>query len=412
MLGCAPEGQATIDGGPSAPQRGPVLFLYAFINLLFVLKYSARVGIDGRVAGASYLAAVALLVWARRRVPTWTVARRLSTPAYWTAVTLVAVALLALMRQFDPAAIRVTRYVAIHDWLTQLLRGDFPYASTVNPSAFPFLFACALPFYLAGDLGLLQIATLFGFAWVCLRAARGSAPLALGSVLLLALSPLFLFEVVVRSELTSNMTLVLLLLSRVELRSGDEVGGRAGVSEPRAHPGALEAVAAGLLLSTRGIVALVYALAFTTVFRRRVAAGAGFALIAVLVFAATLLPFLVWDAGRFVASGPFAIQLSYLPLPLVLAALAVAVAIGWRTGNWRDLHRRVAVLLFAVVAAPFAYFVVTLGWQRVLGGNRFDISYFAFAHAFAIGALARPAPDPAVRRAAAARPPGAATAGS
>lgn len=405
MLGCAPKGQATIDGGPSSPHRGPVLFLYAFINLLFVLKYSARVGIDGGVAGASYLAAVALLAWARRRVAAWAFARRLSAPAYWAAVTLVALTLLALMRQFDPAAIRVTRYVAIHDWLTQLLHGDFPYASTVNPSAFPFLFACALPFYLAGDLGLLQIAAFFGFAWVCLRASRGSRPLALGSVLLLAVSPLFLFEVVVRSELTTNMILVLLLLSRVELLTGDEVGGRAGASGPGAHPRGLEAVAAGLLLSTRGIVVLVYALAFTAVFRRRLAAGAGFALIAVLAFAATLVPFLWWDAGRFMSSGPFAIQLSYLPLPLVLAALAIAVAIGARTGTWRDLHRWVALLLFAVVAAPFSFAVVTLGWQRVLGGDRFDISYFAFAHAFAIGALARPAPDPA------ATPPGAATGG-
>jgi hypothetical protein len=362
---------------PAASRRwGDIVLpsLYLFFNVPFVVKYPVRAGVPVAVAIGSYMMGV-ILVWSVLRALRARVA--VARPG-WTVATGAALAalLLGVMKRFDPAVMRVARHAALDQWISRLLAGEFPYGASATPSSFPFMFAWAMPWYALGDLGLLQIASLVLFAALCASAAGSDQTRALGALVALVGAPIFLYEVVTRSELFSNMVLALLVLVLLE----------------RAHRlRALVpvAVAAGLALSTRGIVAVVGLVALPFRFRREPLAGLGFVAIAALVFLATWVPFLAWDRRDFLQFGPLSIQLSYAPRALVVAAMALALVLGGTARNARDVYRGIVLALAFPVAAVFLYSVATEGWKRVLLEDDFDISYFAFAHTFLIYTVAR-----------------------
>lgn len=361
--------------------RRPALGVLCLLaNAPVAYKYAVRYGAPAWGAVAASLALIALAVALGPRLD-----RRLtrsSRPllAYGVVALALAVAFVAAMKRFDPHTIRVARWLAIESWLGRFARGEYPYGSGELPSSFPFLFFIAWPFRALGDTGYLQIASFALFAVLCARARPGAGRPALRALLPLAVAPIFSYEVVTRSELFSNMTLVIALLAWLEHER----------SRPRGPlRRAAAGIAAGLLLCTRGIVALIYALALTARFKREIPRGIEFAAVCLASCAAVVLPFVVWDPARFLRAGPFAIQMSYIPGWLLGAAFLAAVALGLRARDSEDVFPALAFLLFAVVGLLFATAVASAGWRPILLGDRFDISYLAFAHTFAVYSLAR-----------------------
>jgi len=350
--------------------------LYIAVNLPFAFKYPQRAGGHGLLAAALYVAFATALWLAGPRLARACARRDRSGWGFAAIAACAAIALALVMTRFDPEALRVTRYPALREWLDHLLHGRFPYASAVLPSSFPVLFLIALPFHAIGELGLLQIAAFGAFAWACHRTARAHPETAWFALGLLLAAPLFLYEVVTRSELFSNMTLVLLFLAGLEREA-----------RPAATP--WRGIAAGLLLSTRGIVGLAYAVFLPWRFRNERRSGAILAAWCVATFVATLVPFILWDAHRFAQFGPFAIQLSYIPKPLLVGVFAVAIAWGGLARSVLQAWLGIVWILFGVIAALFAWSVALQGWTCVLVQENFDISYFAFAHTFLIWVVAR-----------------------
>ena len=349
--------------------------LYIAVNLPFAFKYPQRAGGHGWLAAALYVAFAATLWIVGPRLARACARRDRSGWRFAAVAAGAAIALALVMMRVDPEALRVTRYPAIREWLDHLLHGRFPYASAVLPSSFPVLFLIALPFHVVGALGFLQIAAFGAFAWACHRTARAhpeTAWLALG---LLLAAPLFLYEVVTRSELFSNMTLVLLFLTWLER-----------AARPATAP--WRGIVAGLLLSTRGIVGLVYAVFLPWRFRDDRRAGFVVAAWCAATFVATLVPFILWDAHRFMQFGPFAIQLSYIPRPLLAGVFAVAIAWGSLARSALQAWLGIVWILFGVIAALLAWSVAQQGWTYALVQANFDISYFAFAHTFLIWVVA------------------------
>jgi hypothetical protein len=356
--------------------RFALAVLYISVNLPFAFKYPQRAGGYGLLAAVLYVAFAAALWLAGPRLARACARRDRSGWGFAAVTACVAITLALVMTRFDPEALRVTRYPAIREWLDHLLHGRFPYASAVLPSSFPVLFLIALPFHAIGEAGFLQIAAFVAFAWACHRAARSHPETAWFALGLLLAAPLFLYEIVTRSELFSNMTLVLLLLSWLE-----------GTTRPAATP--WRGIAAGLLLSTRGIVGLAYAVFLPWRFREERRSGIVMAAWCLATFVATLVPFILWDAQRFARFGPFAIQLSYIPKPLLAGVFAAAIAWGSLARSVLQVWLGIVWILFGVIAALFGWSVALQGWTYVLVQENFDISYFAFAHTFLIWVVAR-----------------------
>ena len=196
------------------------LALYLLINGLFVYKYSTRFLPHPWLWTLCYPCGVCALFFILVRDSDLKLKRHANNALFIFSVILIALILVFVMQHFNPAQIRVTRFPALHDWISRLLNGQYPYTSPARPSGFPFLFLIAVPFYLLGDLGLLQIFAFLIFAYIIHYRFGSDGTNRLRGLLLLVLSPVFLYEIAVRSDLFSNMVLVIAFMIITRHRVG------------------------------------------------------------------------------------------------------------------------------------------------------------------------------------------------
>jgi hypothetical protein len=354
------------------------LAIYGLINALFVYKYTARITSHPWATSLLYLVLLGLLVLLLYHRKT---EFKLSPPTedliYFCMIVLFSVALALVMSHFDPNKIRVGRYPALHDWISRFLNSEFPYASHTRPSGFPFLFVMAMPFYFLGDLGFFQIFSFLTFAVLIHLRHRPRGTNEFRCILLLMAAPIFLYEIVVRSDLFSNMVMVMLYLAVVETVSGG--ASRVGLISL--------GIIGGLLLSTRGIVLLIYIPVFGYFIRRQVVRDGWFFLSVLVGFSLSLAPFAIWDWAQFVNSGPFSIQLSALPPWVVVLSIVSSVLCALKIGSLKDVYSSVALILFGVTCVAFILSVLDYGWYQAVLEDLFDVSYFCFALPFLLISL-------------------------
>ncbi len=265
------------------------------------------------------------------------------------------------MRQYQPVEIRVARYPALLEWIERFLKGFFPYTAKTRPSGFPFLFFLVFPFYLLGDLGLFQV---FGFLLFSYLAWRKRSLL---SPILLLASPSFLFEVLTRSELFTNMTVILAYLLFFQ-RKREKMKGSSLF---------LYGLLGGLLLATRGIVLLIYLLFFPFYFRNELKRGKIFFAGIFFGFLLINLPFFLWQPNYFFQGGPLFIQTAYIPFWLLILFFGFGLisSLKWLKGV---SYWTIGLFTFFVVFLPFFGMIIREGFYATLFRTGFDISYFIF----------------------------------
>jgi hypothetical protein len=353
------------------------LTIYAFINALFVYKYTARITSLPWATSLLYLVLLGLFVLLLYRMIELRLTPATENLIYYGLILIFAVVLTLVMFQFDPAIIRVGRYPAIHEWITRFLNSEFPYASHTRPSGFPFLFVLAMPFHFLGDIGYFQIFS-FSVLGILIHLRYGPGGMnRFRCIFLLMAAPIFLYEIVVRSDLFSNMIMVMLYLAMVEMVG--ERASRIGLI--------LLGIMGGLLLSTRGIVLLIYIPFFGYLFRRKIIRDGWFLLSMLLGFSLSLAPFLVWDWTNFTNFGPFSIQLSHIPNWALILAIAGSLCCALTVESLKRIYSSVGFILFGVTFMVFIISVIDFGWYPAVLGDRFDISYFCFALPFLLISL-------------------------
>jgi len=346
--------------------------IYIFINTLFVWKYASDYLPYPIVLSLIYFMIMFIVLYFALKDYEINLSASVQSRIYFSVVALSACVLTIIMFQFDPEKIAVGRYPAMYEWITRLLSGEFPYASDINPSGFPVLFILAIPFYILGDLGFFQIFSFLVLALI-IHLGRGENDLfRLRSILLLIISPIFLFEIVVRSDLFSNMAIVMLYLVIFQLY---------GRNREHIFP-IMFGVAGGLLLSTRGVVFLIYIVFFLYMIRRHRFKYGFFIFSMFAGFILTLAPFLIWNADHFIESGPFAIQLSYIPGWVFFLSIIASVMCGLSIKSLKGIYTAISVTLFGVVLVAFVISIINFGLIESVLGDRFDISYFSFALPF------------------------------
>jgi hypothetical protein len=367
-----------------------LLIIYISTNALFVVKYAPEYSLNPSVAVPGYLIFSLFLALAASGSHADHLSDRTRRILYFGLTVAGAVGLTILMLRFDPANIAVGRYPALHDWIEKLLDGEFPYLSGVRPSGFPFLFIMAMPFYFIGDLGLWQIFGFLLFSYLVLSGGHNGGGTRIRSLLLLLAAPIFLYEVVVRSELFSNMVIVLAYLEFARRRIG-----RAGILGL-----VLTGFVGGLLLSTRGIVVLIYIIFFGYYFRKNLKEGIIFGISALASFCLTLVPFMIWNWNHFANSGPFSVQLLYIPGWLLLLSVLASVLCAVFVRSVRQSYYAVSLVLFTVVLTVFLLSVLRIGWTEAVSGDGFDISYFCFTLPYLLYAMCCREDAPALHRSA------------
>ena len=350
--------------------------IYIVINLLFVLKYSLRLGyVAASVACGCYMIFAGLLLYCLPRLP--------QIKLRWTVVgTGIMLTLLTLGQcMIDPYTLQVDRWSAIHNFIANLLAGEYPYAAMTHlggyGSPFPVWQVFHISFYLFGNVGLSFLAVSIFFFWTVYR-LLGSR-IFLNTVLLLLLSPAYGYEVMVRSDLMTNFLLVLTIINLIEIK-----GGATKMMERNPW---LVAIIGGLTMSSRLSAVIPLIIYFWQAYMK---AGwqrqVSIPLMSLVIFTLTFLPFLLWNGEMllFFQYSPFVLQSrqGHLSDFLLFIPATVVLASTWRNYDFFLKHAAYTLLLLVVVTFMHNMWL----WDNwtALFEPVYDISYFNQALPFLI----------------------------
>jgi hypothetical protein len=357
-------------------RRIPVL-LFALINFLFIYKYATRITPWGLEIATVYLLLSVFVIHFLWQLPE----RRFTRRLFYIYFGLFLGAAIILVNRIRPEDLNVDRWSIIESFLQALFNGQYPYSAESihnnHPAPFPMYFIFAIPFYLIGQIGYIPLVGYLAFAYL-LKLRGYSLRTRTILVILLSTSPIFLWEVITKSTLFTNVLLVMFYLHWLE-------------STPlkKLPKQLLAGGVGGILLSTRAVLAIPIGCYFVYKYHRRKMWKTGLFIGATLliVFSLTLFPFWIWDPVLFSQYNPITLQGSFLPWYLSAGIGLVAIFYAMKVKNIVQLDSLLMEILTTIVAAAFLTTIVQHGFTSAFFQSRFDISYFQFAIPFALTAM-------------------------
>lgn len=353
-----------------------ILCLYVFINALFVDKYISRITSHHWLIAIAYMIGGCAVIWGIN----WLLNnKKFSTKCFWGILIFFPIIAIGIQYAIDPLSIQVDRWSAIHNFLSGMLQGLYPYGQQTHlggyGSPFPVWQLLHLPFYIVGNVGLSIIVVTILFLWTLYRLYPKKV--AIAASVLLCISPAFWYEVAVRSDLITNIMLSAIIVEWL-------VHKNIKLNDHWIWIGCI----VGLTLSTRFVavipICVIYGYEFLQMNWKKQSL---FIFIVISIFALTMLPFVFWKGSTllFFDYNPFVLQTrqgSWFVF-LIFSIIAIGGTI-WMRG--RIAHRWIVTgfLLTSLVTMAF----VEKMWQQNLWNglytSAFDITYLSIALPFYI----------------------------
>lgn len=361
------------------------LFLYVFVNILFIFKYIPRTGVNPVIPALVYLLFIVIAYLGFNRIFTSKKDNSFKLPLFLV-YALTITMIIAILIRIDPLSIRVDRWSAVTYFLDNLFHGDYPYAAHTHvskdnfPSPFPMWYVINLPFYLAGDVGIGLIAFLSLVLFTYYLFTKSFKKTFVFLVLII-LSPAYWWEVAVRSDSLSNAILVLciiLLFYMKKLSIGRNL--------------MITAIICGIIASTRLSAILPIALfIFPSFLKISLHKKMAFVSIVLGFVLLTFLPFILWDTENwiFFSRNPFMSQSSIGSplLLLVMIILGIFMALKWH--NINQFLNLASVFIFIFILTSQLNLMFTRGInESVFTDSLYDISYFSLLLPYCIAYLA------------------------
>lgn len=342
------------------------LVFYLTINMLFVVKYSARISIKlSVVAAITYTAAIVVALF----IIHCTNIKKKSTllPLIISYIILLVIG----QSLIDPYQLKVDRWSAIHNFIYNLFHGIYPYAAQTHlggyGSPFPIWQFFHIPFYLIGNVGFSLFFSL-GLFYASIWKHFTTRQLYCISVLIL-LSPALLYECMVRSDLITNFLIVTSVVNYLYFNSVDVKKHWKNI-----------AFIIGLFLSTRLATAIpffIYVFPFYRKFSTR--QKMLFPIYISCTFIITFIPFIFWDGEMlfFFQYNPFILQTRQGSIAIIslLIPLIIYLALSWQ-GNYKLLMYHVSLAMIVLVVLTFLYNMYSTDTWNELFQSRYDITYF------------------------------------
>lgn len=343
------------------------LSLILFVNLIFVYKYTIQYNLIPTAAIPLYILIFLLIIFYLNRKDKSIITKYISK--YFLSISLTTIVIWTAFIYLIPREGEIGRLTAIEEWLILFFEGIYPYTSYITPSAFPLFYFLVSPFYFINQLGFLEVLGLAFLLIAIKNASRSSKALSILFLLIFS-APITYFDLIVRSELTFNIGLLILLI--IFLNQKTELGKTKFI---------IFAVFFGITLSTKSVVIVPMIIFLLYYFRNDLKQLFNFGLIILLVFILQLLPFVFWDVELFVQRGPFAIQshLADLPLWFTIIFILLAVYFGWMVENIHEVFFSSGIILFMMIIASYISKIIEYGFKTAFFGENFiDPSYLAF----------------------------------
>ena len=280
----------------------------------------------------------------------------------------------------DANTLNTDRWSALEVSIRSLLHLEYPYDKldhlNQTPSYLPGMIYIGLPFYLFGDVGLLQP---FVFLISMLTIVRSSLEnyIKLAFMFLLIFSVAFLWEVTAKSDLMSNVMLTLLFM----FYWNDKYRG-----DYFRHPKKL-AVFISFLLLTRGFVVIPLTIfLFKSFSREKIKVKIVFLLSLFLSLLLLTVPILISISNQqtVIDHNPFFHQTAYAPHWLIIFFVILPFFISRYIKNFYEVLKASFYLITILLLGLFIFNAFDEGWNSNLYGGLFDISYLGVIIPFAI----------------------------
>src|SRR5690554_770708 len=352
------------------------LLLFLFVNFLFAIKYTERI--------TSFYVLISIgiigfygLIW-KYRTKLNLFQSKLNIVNFGI-VFLFFIGAIFIFSKITQESLMVDRWSVISSFWDNYFSDKYVYLATSHrgnyPGPMPFYYILALPFYLLGELGYFSLLGIIVFLSL-LKFDKISVPKQTIAIILLCSSVFFLWEVISRSNVFLNGSLILFSIIYL-LKS---------IEQKKPYFVLWNGIFIGLMLSTRNVFVIPYIITFLYLLKTKELSvkeviQTGF--VTILTFTLTFLPFIYNYIEEFEIMNPFIIQSDYL-MPQYLTFLCVAVSslFVFLIKSKEDTYYYSGLALFMTISIYFIYHIIEIGLTDSYFNSVVDISYFILSMPF------------------------------
>ena len=352
------------------------LFILILINFLFLLKYSSRF--------SEYFFYISLFIVLLQYIIIFYATKfiKLKNKFFINPIIFIlffSFLLLLISFKVPIETLKIDRWSIIDSFWNNYFSNQYVYEAKSfdnnNPGPMPFYFIIFLPFYFLKEYSYITVIGILIFL-LLLKKNQFNHKILFVFFIIISTSFFISYEVLARSNIFFNSILVLisiysLLSSNFKLKSILKLG-----------------VITGLCLSTRNIFIIPFALTFLyLLFSGKISLFklSKLAIISIVTFLLTFLPFIINHIEKFLIINPFIIQSSFL-MPKQLSYLCIILSLFGLFFIKRkdDLYFLSGIGLFLTITVYAIYKVIIHGFYSSFIESRIDITYFIFCVPFFI----------------------------
>jgi hypothetical protein len=344
-----------------------VFFIYLIVNSLFIVKYGENYNVPLLIGYLIVLFGLSIFY----------VKINLKDLFYksffWIGVILFFFFSIYLNYKVDGNSLNVDRWSAMEIGVKAIFNGQYPYNIPDHmgqeSSNLPMLIVLGMPFYLLfGSVGYLQCFSFLLFSYLIFKIFDDYKQ-RLAVLILLFLSPSYLWEVYVKSDLFSNFIIIAGFTYLIWNKFLKE---KAMKSE------FVSFLAALILLTRLSSVIPLTILLFKRFYDFSIKEKISFLLVFIVTVSITVYLFFhnVPNYDVFMKHNPFMIQGAKQPLLLSISYIAVAFILSFKVKSFYETVFWSGTLLFICVFVPFLMFFVEYGYTDMITNSFFDLSFF------------------------------------
>lgn len=359
------------------------LFFLGAINLLYLYKYGSRQDqFDVYLLMSGYILSVSMGAFLFKKIKIENARFRVG---YVVFVAMIALVLTVINMLIDEQSINVDRWSAMEVGIKALLNGEYPYTAIDHlqgrTSNFPALMLIGLPFYLMGNVGFLQVASFVLFAYTSYT-TNSTAKSRVLPLLILLISPCYWWEILVKSDLMSNLIICLCFIALWQKKNSTDL-----FKKP-----VLLAIICACLMMTRAIVMVPLALfLFKSFVKLKVKLQFLFS-VTFLITTALLIGLVLMncpDLDTLKKYNPIELQSRSLPWFIGLICLLVPFYFSFRIKNFQKEFYPYSVLFILIPALISFTHEMIVSVENTIIHSSFDLSYMAMSLPFVAMNIAR-----------------------
>ena len=351
--------------------------LYASINLLFIYKYGLRQNlINVYLLLFSYSSTLIFAYF----LFTKDILIVKSKFFYFTICALFLFFIIIINIYVDGNMLNVDRWSAMDVAIKALFNGEYPYTATDHlngrTSNLPSLLIIGIPFYLLGDVGYFQCFSFLLLSYTFFKVIKNNTD-RIYSIFLLIGSPSYLWEIYVKSDLMSNIIIVLCFILLWHKRYS---------TKSFNNPLLLGFLSAFLSL-TRVIVFIPLTLfLFKQFFHEsyKVKIKFMFSAISTLIIVSSIVLINCPNIETFIVFNPLELQTRQVPVIIHISSIILLIYFSFKIERISNIvNFSILLISFPVLVSFLSTFIFT-GFNNIIYEHTFDLSYLGMVIPFII----------------------------